>query len=388
MNCLLCGLKINDIGSHYRKIHNLNDSNIKFILADINLDKILKHPIYIPLPNVNFNSQEYISFRNDYILYTEFIFNESKISILKSYFRLIIRKIEKVEIGIAKAGGGTYVRLKYELKCLLEIKNKLEEKIANNSKGSSVKNNSDAYINGSFWDKVEFDDGLVYINYEKARKLKLVVPPSSRFLNQLKETYFKKKYSTYEIKFSLVGKKRIIDYSGFPSIEEILRLDYREIDDILVKINNEESFANSNCNSTKISKELISKNKYIEIAASLLTLSDNIYPIKENNNGKIEESIFFVYYRKVGVYVLIENENEKRSAYLLFFYNFKDEYLELLKGYFESSNIKNKRDKIHKKIVDFSKTLNTSVFKYILYHYNTEQYKIRLNTTIGKFSIK
>ncbi|MEN5231881.1 hypothetical protein [Sphingobacterium faecium] len=109
--------------------------------------------------------------------------------------------------------------------------------------------------------------------------------------------------------------------------------------------------------------------------------TDNVYSIKENNNGKEESVVLFEFQRKNHNYVLIENENINRSAHLFRFEKHVSNYVAKLVGFYFSETA-NKRLLIKDKQIDFkSKVLEASETK-VLYHSDLKTYKDHLEHSL------
>lgn len=195
----------------------------------------------------------------------------------------------------------------------------------------------------------------------------------------------KKKYPKYFIEIENVDSKIKIIYPCNQSINNIIELNSIVIKNEINRVQREESA--TNMETLKSNQErlnfLIQKNKFIKQAASYSKNNDKIFPIKENNNSVYENSIIFVYFRKNGVTVLIENENPDRSAYLFFFLKFKYSCIKVIKGFLES-DVKNKRQILQSKTKFLNSIIEEEFVFRILYHKDLEKYEIKIRNFLNQ----
>src|SRR5690606_15758991 len=109
----------------------------------------------------------------------------------------------------------------------------------------------------------------------------------------------------------------------------------------------------------KVERAQFSKNKheYIQLAVRYCEGDDQVYSIKENYNGTEEGAVIIKYTRFSHIYLLVENENLKRSAHLYTFDKSAKDTVDKIYGFY-SSNKENKRGLIKERRIDFKKEFN------------------------------
>lgn len=239
------------------------------------------------------------------------------------------------------------------------------------------------------WEHIEFGHKKINVHLsQRPNPIILSIPSSQVLLNPLKEVFFIKRYADkkFNIYFSdayQIDKNK----SSFQQLEDILIAEFENIDHLLKKLEIQDRKKSERISeilvTNKINKKELNngKHKYITAAGTFLNEGDNVYSIKENNNGKEESVILFEFSRKNHNYVLIENENINRSAHLFRFEKHVSNYVAKLVGFYFSETA-NKRLLIKDKQVDFkSKILEASETK-VLYHSDIKTYKNHLEHSL------
>jgi hypothetical protein len=343
ITCIFCAERLkNGQKNHMLHTHKLKEKEYELLYTNLDVLAIRKKPFGLTNPVLNDDDPEFREFYKKYIDAANFLFDdyqkvrsERKYKLAEKQIRqniqtILTRKYEHLNLHIDKLGGAEYIYRKHELIAL--------EKLLN-----AYINKTRPSITQTFWKNMEFLDGFIYINYEENRKFKLLVPSSTVLLNYLKDTYFSVKYPEYDVQVNTKLGKVKIEYINGDPIEEILSLNKSEIQIEIFKNTNAIS-ASSNLNGGQKSDILdkLKKNQFIQHLISLLNKNDEVYPLEELNNGKIEYSLIFVFHRSNNSVIILENENPNRSAHILISPIYSKEILEKI-NYFFSSSIPNKR---------------------------------------------
>src|SRR5690606_16675135 len=150
------------------------------------------------------------------------------------------------------------------------------------------------------------------------------------------------KFTDYQIQILAENGRTKIEYVNGVPIQELLTLHKSEISIEIIRNNfRNTTFSSKNSHFQISALKRVKKNQFIQYLISCLTEKDEVYPIEELNNGKLEYSLIFIYHRSQST-IIIENENENRSAYILQLVNYDSTIIEKL-HYFFSSNTANKR---------------------------------------------
>lgn len=409
VNCPICLEKntSDTIKAHFFT-HGFDDIQANILL---NYDKKLKgliDNINVRIPSFDKNDQRFILYRLYLISKYKFCTPSSteyyQLNVGKSISELVGIYIDIVGCQVyllndkIQNGNVQSVEYAFELSVLFEIYNDIKSylnRINENQSEPEVRLDIGNVVSYGVkniifsWEHVEFGDRKININLShRPNPIILNIPSSQVLLNPLKEVFFMKRYADkkFNIYFSdayeIDNKK-----SSFHQLEDILIAEYENIDHLLKKIEIQDRKKSERINeilvNNKINKQELNngKHKYIIVAGNFLSEGDNVYSIKENNNGKEESVILFEFPRINHNYVLIENENINRSAHLFRFEKHVSNYVAKLAGFYFSETA-NKRLLIKDKQVDLkSKIIEASETK-VLYHSDLKTYKDHLEHSL------
>lgn len=236
------------------------------------------------------------------------------------------------------------------------------------------------------WDNIEFQKGNIIVHiYETNKSYSFKNKFSQVLLNIVKDFFFKIRFPEKLFSINFENSERInLKHSSIYKLEEILKVEQKNISDSLIKYeirkNREQSkdeiihLPKIQLKPTDFKKE---KNIYIKLAVDSCSTSDNIYSIKENNNGKTEHSLVFEFNRKNHTYVLVENENINRSALLFTFNKKSKDHIEKIYGFFFSEK-ENKRLLMRKEKDVLKNEFDMALKIRVLNHNNYLKYKEHL----------
>lgn len=377
--CVFCDSKLKSGWENHFKInHGYSLVELEKLYCFTNFFNVKNSPIYIPKPTPDYNSKEFDDYLRKFENETSFLFEnedlfkskrkhkKNRSLILNDYKSLVKSKLKILTSNLYRYGGGEFITKSFELKAYELLVTKFDT--FNDSDDKIYDNEND------FWDRIFFDDGSVLFTYKSNRKIRITTPSSAVSLNVIKDEYFRVKFSSYNIVVTFDKNKVKLHYSNNQKIEDLIRLNSTDIHFEIEKHNNSKlESKNTVACKVKSLERLIEKNNYIKIAASICAGNDQIFPVIENNNGKKENLLFIVYRRLEGVYVNIENENHKRSAYLIYFEDYSEEFLSILKAFFESDK-KNKRQILKTNPGYVSNFFKSHVKIMCIYHNSSEQY--------------
>jgi hypothetical protein len=403
MICPLCLKKEADRLSleNHVKLHGYDDLQVEILLS---YDSKFKNLI----ENANFpnytsciedeRAEVFIKFYKTlyaFLLPSEFEKNQLKIKksyreLLALYKDILASKLWLLKEAINK---GSNKEVSLDKFCLLALSDLYDDvkTLLNNMEEDSQSTNS-AYPSAKFkdgtvyfsWDHIEFDNGKVIVHiYEINRHYSFKNEYSQTLLNIVKEFFFKERFRNmmFTIHFD---ERDVINHksSTIHRLEEILKVEQLNISQSIRKLEIRRERVNLNSDySNKVqlkpSDFKYEKNKFIKLAVQYCLPQDNIYSIKENNNGKEEHSLVIEFIRRNYVYVLVENENINRSAHLFTFKTNSENHIEKIYGFF-FSNKENKRLLMRQAKEELKHELNTALKIRVLNHNNYQKYKENL----------
>lgn len=179
------------------------------------------------------------------------------------------------------------------------------------------------------WDNIEFLNNTIKINHKEHFGIKPVkVVDSRESLNIVKVEYFKRVYKDQYYKLYLKNNQVVEAVSSdIQKIRSIIEIKLEQgqkkisktpkIDEVKKKV------FPKNADTSQIVDIIINlpeyKYKFLKVAAKFLNETDRVIALDENNNLKIEEALIFIYKRPKVNFVLWENVNPSRGAYLFEF---------------------------------------------------------------------
>lgn len=197
------------------------------------------------------------------------------------------------------------------------------------------------------WDNIEFLNNTIKIKHKAHFGIKPIkVSDSRESLNLIKVEYFKRVYNANIYKLYLKNNEVVESVSpDLKKIKAVIEIKLEE-DQKKTKKNQTNNLLNErvfpkNADSTKIIDTIKSlpeiRFQFIKTAAKFLNEHDRVIALDENNNSNIEEALIFIYNRSKTNFILWENVNPGRGAYLFEFAsrNFEIElsrFVTLLKG--------------------------------------------------------
>lgn len=221
------------------------------------------------------------------------------------------------------------------------------------------------------WDNIEFLNNKIKINHKDFFSLKPIqIIDSKESLNLIKVEYFKRVYHNQIYKLYVINNEIKEEIS--PDLKKIRAVIEIQLEEIQKKKKNQKNLEKKekifpkNASQSQII-EIIgnlpeSKFKFIKIAAKFLTENDQVLAFIENNNSNFEEALIFIFKRPKLNFVLWENINESRGAYLFKFPqpNFKQELSRLVS--LLKSSIHNKREKFFRNEDNFNLEYKSKIF--------------------------
>ncbi len=325
-------------------------------------------------------------------------FEHHQLKIKKSYLELLLlykdilsSKLYLLKSIIDKEVGKKISLQKFTFLALLDLYEELKiliYKIQTDSKSSSIVYPSATFKDGTIffsWDNIEFENGKVIVHiYETKRHYSFRNEYSQSLLNIVIDFFFKVRFPNkiFTIQFDNVDT---INHklSTIHKLEELLRVERLNISHSIRKleIRKERAKLDKALSIVKVqlkpSDFTNEKNKFIRLAVKYCLPQDNIYSIRENNNGREEHSLVIEFVRKNYTHVLVENENLNRSAHLFTFNNDSEDHIEKIYGFFYSDK-ENKRLLMRQAKEEIKHELNTALKIRVLNHNNYQKYKEHL----------
>lgn len=239
------------------------------------------------------------------------------------------------------------------------------------------------------WNDIKFEKEGIKIQSPEGKFYKIYINGIDHSFNSIKHSYFNQYFQSdvYTVRFYKSKVLRQLS-PGLKEIEEIISNKFINLSKSINKDNNKPHFNlySNNLLKDKAKNKLntINSNIYYVAACKYLKLKDKIIPINENNNGKCEQAYLFVYERNNIVFVLWENQNPKRAAYVFIIQktNYKSEMKKILE--FVANNLRNKRQILQNKL-----KIHMSSFSNIKYtsirHMNLLEYEKNLKYILENY---
>lgn len=222
------------------------------------------------------------------------------------------------------------------------------------------------------WDNIEFLNNTIKIKHKDHFGIKPIkVSDSRESLNLIKVEYFKRVYNANIYKLYLKNNE----------VVESVSSDLKKIKAVIeIKLEEDQKKTKKNQTSNLLNERVFPKNadsyqiidtikslpeirfKFIKTAAKFLNENDRVIALDENNNSNIEEALVFIYKRSNLNFILWENVNPGRGAYLFEFTsrNFEKElsrFVTLIKGPYA-----NKREKFFRSEDNFGLEYRSKTF--------------------------
>jgi len=316
---------------------------------------------------------------------------KSYIELLSLYMDILSSKLYLLKTSIDQEVNKKISLQKFSFLALSDLYEELKT-IINNIQAESTSKNIEfpkAKFKGGTvffsWDNIEFENGKVIVHiYETKKHYSFKNKYSQTLLNIVKDFFFKvrfpdKVFSIHFDEMDTINHKS----STIHKLEEMLKVEQLNISQSIRKLEIRKERAKLYNTPTSIRVKLEAsdfkneKNKFIKLAVKSCLTQDNIYSIKENNNGKEEHSLVIEFVRNNYTYVLVENENLNRSAHLFTFHKDSEDHIEKIYGFFFSDK-ENKRLLMRQAKEELKRELNTALKIRVLNHNNYQKYKDHL----------
>lgn len=233
---------------------------------------------------------------------------------------------------------------------------------------------------------LKIDPNIIYLSIK--------IDGPTNILNDLKASYFQKKYEKdlYKVYINKFDKKSEYELSNdIDKIKNIVNKHINNYSDNINKLDFSKEKKNNTNRNFNLSKqiglkeisEIFHDNKYIQAASKLLDKNSKAIALWENNNSILEESILIILKHKIFTFVIWENINDNRACYIFRYkaQNFDEKIKNLIK--FINSDIDYKRwDLFNNK--GRSNSLNYEEY-HTMIHENTESYKQKLNHYLSPY---
>jgi hypothetical protein len=269
--------------------------------------------------------------------------------------------------------------------------NELSKKLANfrlsiPDKKDYIRDNCETFY--VTWDDISFVHNKIKISPNKAFVQSISMPGSIRIFNEIKIDYFKRRYSK-DI-YKMIANKGVVleDISkGVTQIRTLISDHVADLENSKQKIYLNKELTDKELTGKTLQETLLKiaiKNEYLSLAAKLTTTKDKVFGMIENNNGKEEEVLLFVYQSLSKKLLLWENINPNRAAYLFVIESIDLLSLDRIKTIIKS-NIEYKR---HNLFIgtDIKKTFNLDCSSYYqLNHFDKTEYSQKLKSIINKY---
>ena len=405
-NCPICLYKESNKVSleNHIKLHGYDDLQVEILISyDSKFKGLIDNVNYPDLSTCkkddrledmkNFNKLLFSFLLPSEFEYHQLKIKKSYIELLQLYIDILSSKLYSLKTTIDKEINKNISLEKFSFIALSELyqdqKLFLNSLITKEAEVNSSNFPKAKFKNGIIyfsWDNIEFQNGKVLVNiYETNKHYSFKNEYSQVLLNIVKELFFKIRYPEEIFTIHFDSSEKInSNHSTIFKLKDILKVEQKNISDFLInyEINKDEKQSNGNLiqipktqlKPTDFKKE---KNIYIKLAVNSCLSNDNIYSIKENNNGKTEHSLVFEFIRRNYIYVLVENENMNRSAHLFAFNKISKDHIEKIYGFFFSEK-ENKRLLMRQEKLVLKKELNTALKIRVLNHNNYEKYKNHL----------
>lgn len=238
------------------------------------------------------------------------------------------------------------------------------------------------------WDDISFDRNKIKISPNKVFVQPIEMPGSIKIYNEIKIDYFKRKYS--KDVYKIVSHRGIVmdDLSkGVSQLRSLISehaadLERPKRNELVQKELTENEFTGNQL--LESLNKMAIKNEYLSIAARLVAKTDKVIGIIENNKGKDEEALLYLFSCSNKTLALWENINPNRAAYIFVLETINTSELHRLKTIIKT-NIEYKRYNLFIG-TNIKKTLNLDCSEYYqLNHFDKYEYSRKLRMLLIKY---